>query len=137
MRFSISKYITKQDGFGHVVQLNFNRNGAAHKTLIGGIFSILVNMAVYYYVFTRFKILFFREGDKRVSRAQEIDLAEIGEVDYFDSSTLMFWVLRDSNKSLSTLKLDAKIGENDLDQYIEFSYLHRRSNYFLELKDWH
>ena len=67
MRFS--KYVTSHDGFGHEVKLNFNRNGASHKTFIGGLFSILVNTAVYYYVFTKFKMLFLREGDKIVSRS--------------------------------------------------------------------
>ena len=79
------KYLASLDEFGHVVQLNFNRNGASHKTPIGGIFSIFINMAVYYYVFTRFKILIMKEGDKQVSRGQEIDLAEYGHVDYFHS----------------------------------------------------
>ena len=67
MRFS--KYLASHDGFGHEVKLNFNRNGASHKTAIGGLFSIFINMAVYYYVFTRFKILIMKEGDKRVSRS--------------------------------------------------------------------
>ena len=83
MRFG--KYLASHDGFGHVVQLNFNRNGASHKTAIGGVFSIFINLAVYYYVFTRFKILILREGDKIVSRAKEIDLEIYGHVDYHQS----------------------------------------------------
>ena len=83
MRFG--KYLASHDAFGHVVQLNFNRNGATHKTAIGGIFSIIVNIAVYYYVFTRFKILIMKEGDKRISRSQQIDLAEYGHVDFLHS----------------------------------------------------
>ena len=59
MRFS--KYLASHDGFGHEVKLNFNRNGASHKTAIGGLFSIFINMAVYYYVFTRFKILLMKD----------------------------------------------------------------------------
>lgn len=113
MRFG--KYLASHDIFGHTVALNFNRNGASHKTPIGGFFSIFINLAVYYYVFTRFRILVMREGDKRVSRAEEIDTADVGHVDYFHSSSLMFWVLRDSSQTLSTLSLDQKIGENDLD----------------------
>ena len=66
MRFS--KFLSSHDGFGHEVKLNFNRNGASHKTPIGGFFSIIIDMAVYYYVFTRFKTLFLREGDKKSSR---------------------------------------------------------------------
>ena len=66
MRFS--KYLSSHDEFGHVVKLNFNRNGASHGTPIGGFFSIFINLAVYYYVFTRFKILIMKEGDKRVTR---------------------------------------------------------------------
>lgn len=50
----------------------------------------------------------------------------------------MFWVLRDSNQSLKTLGLDAKVGENDLDQYVEFSFIHQVSNWYLpDSKDWH
>ena len=44
------KAISNQDMFGHDVKLNFNRNGHEHKTLIGGIVSILVQMVLVAFV---------------------------------------------------------------------------------------
>jgi len=34
------KFIKDFDIFGHPVQLNFNKNGATHKTMIGGVASV-------------------------------------------------------------------------------------------------
>ena len=38
-----------QDMFGYKIDLNFNRQGEEHKTLLGGVFSILINVALVTY----------------------------------------------------------------------------------------
>ena len=44
------KKIKNLDKFGHKVELNFNLKGSEHKTWIGAICSILVNIFIFIYV---------------------------------------------------------------------------------------
>jgi hypothetical protein len=44
------KLITKLDLFGHQVNLYYNRKDNMHKTLFGGLFSILVGTVMLIYV---------------------------------------------------------------------------------------
>ena len=44
------KYIKSKDKFGHQVQLQFNNSGSYHKTLVGGLVSIAINMLMLLYV---------------------------------------------------------------------------------------
>ena len=37
------------DMFGHVINLNFNRQGTTHKTTLGAVVSILVRAFIFYY----------------------------------------------------------------------------------------
>jgi hypothetical protein len=40
---NIQKCIKNQDKFGYFVSLSFNSEGSSHKTVIGGIISILIS----------------------------------------------------------------------------------------------
>ena len=39
--------------FGHVINLNFNRNGSEYKTPIGGCFSIVIKIVIWVYIFIK------------------------------------------------------------------------------------
>ena len=49
----ILKYVKDYDRFGHPVQLNFNKNGPTHNTLLGGIGSIFYYLIVFIVIITR------------------------------------------------------------------------------------
>ena len=55
--------MTSQDYFGHKVQLNFNKKGSEHQTLIGGIVSIFINAMMIVYVTILLKRMFLFEDD--------------------------------------------------------------------------
>ena len=38
----LNNYIKNEDMFGHEIELNFNKDGDSHKTLLGGLGSLLV-----------------------------------------------------------------------------------------------
>ena len=52
-----------QDLYGHPVELNFNRKGNTHKTLIGGFASIIVLAIYYLYIGINLKKMFLHESD--------------------------------------------------------------------------
>jgi len=57
----IRKFILDRDMFGHAISLNFDRNGEDHRTLITGLFSLLLKSAITCYVILRFKMLLLNE----------------------------------------------------------------------------
>ena len=68
LKMNLKKFIKGFDQFGHVITLNFNRNGNSHKTSIGGFFSIFIQIFVTFYVASCFWVMFMKLGDKRMSR---------------------------------------------------------------------
>ena len=63
MLYFLKDKLTNQDLYGHPVELNFNKKGKQHKTLIGGIFSIAVLATYYLFVYTNLKKMFWRESN--------------------------------------------------------------------------
>ena len=80
-------YIRLLDIFGYPVGLNFEKKGETHKTFIGGIASILVNMSILIYTFLMVKKLIFLEGDTIL---QDIERFEFEETNYKDTNLTLF-----------------------------------------------
>ena len=56
------KILKDQDLFGHTIELNFNQDGSKHKTIVGGLFSILLKMFMFAYIYRVWtKLLFYKE----------------------------------------------------------------------------
>lgn len=73
--------------YGHTVNLNFDKKGDTHKTLIGGFFSLLIKIAMTVYVALNLKKLILSEGDSIGSEEfllahEEGEGDETPEVDY-------------------------------------------------------
>ena len=47
--------------FGHEINLNFDRNGEDHRTLVTGLVSCIIKAGVTLYVCLRFKMLAYNE----------------------------------------------------------------------------
>ena len=60
---SFQTYIKTHDLFGHKIELNFNKKGSSHNTLIGGVFSILIKMVMLIYIYLLVKKLVNNEDD--------------------------------------------------------------------------
>jgi hypothetical protein len=56
------KALKNQDLFGHLITFNFDMNGETHKTLFGGLISIVMKIFISIYFYFRLKKLFFLEG---------------------------------------------------------------------------
>ena len=83
--------------FGHVINLNFNRQGDTHNTVIGGCFSMLIKLAMSIYVFLNFKKLVFKEADTIGLQYKSVDLDKVDPIEYANSDFMAFWVLTKSD----------------------------------------
>ena len=60
--------------FGFQIYLNFNKDGDSHKTLIGGIVSMLIQSFMILYVVIRFRILILNLADMNFTEIGVVDL---------------------------------------------------------------
>ena len=59
----MKKLIKRQDKFGHPTQLQFNNEGSYHKTVLGGLLSIGVNLFMIGFVYLLVKKWILMEDD--------------------------------------------------------------------------
>lgn len=80
-------YIRLLDIFGYPVGLNFEKKGETHKTFIGGIASLFVNMCILIYTILMVKKLIFLEGDTIL---QDIERFVFEETNFKDTNLTLF-----------------------------------------------
>ena len=80
--------------FGHIINLNFDRRGDAHKTLCGGVFSIFFKTFLAFYVYLMVYKLISKGNDTNLGYEGQIRLEELGEIDYRDTRLRFFWIIR-------------------------------------------
>ena len=59
----MKSHVKTHDMFGHIINLNFDRQGFSHKTFIGGIFSIIIKLFMYWYVLFLLQKFFWNLND--------------------------------------------------------------------------
>ena len=64
MKQKIVNQLNSQDIFGYIVQLNFNRNGNIHTTILGGVISIILKCLYIFYLYILFDKLLTFDDDK-------------------------------------------------------------------------
>lgn len=60
----ISNFISRRDFFGHQIQLNFNKRGSSHNTVLGGLVSIMIQALMLAYFSLLVKRLYLNEQDQ-------------------------------------------------------------------------
>lgn len=88
------KWFKDKDMFGHVVNINFDKQGPTHKTEIGGVVSVFIKVVIYVYIIFKFKILILGEKDVNNTLISLEKLTEMGEVFYKDTDHFTLYVLR-------------------------------------------
>lgn len=76
VRKRFKKIIKSQDMFGHIVNLNFNKNGSEHTTFIGGFTSGIIKIFISFYVLILLQRTIWFEDNKNTSTLTVIDLIE-------------------------------------------------------------
>ena len=85
------------DIFGHPIQLNFDEKGITHKTILGGICTIL------YYIFITgqatycfYELINYDQGSVTLVTTS-LDLAKLGNVNYNTTSLVFFSMIKGKN----------------------------------------
>ena len=55
----VPDYVREKDMFGHTITFNFDRKGDTHNTIIGGFFSLIIKLFLYFYIALCFERLIF------------------------------------------------------------------------------
>ena len=72
----IKNLIEDHDMFGHEVNLNFNKAGYTHNTLIGGLFSVLIKIFMIGYIAILVKRMTLSEANDHSCEDYLIDLTD-------------------------------------------------------------
>ena len=82
--YQINNLIKARDNFGHTININFDKNGDTYQTNIGGCLSILIKIAIFVYIYSRFHLLVHDLNDSKLT---EIDVVDIdSDLDFKDVS---------------------------------------------------
>ena len=82
--------------FGHQINLNFDRKGDSHKTLITASVSAFIKMGMCCYIANIFSKLIFKLDDKLVTQVGSDDTVEEDRAYYSEMDSTFFWIVRDS-----------------------------------------
>mmetsp|Transcript_41069 Transcript_41069/g.62447 ORF Transcript_41069/g.62447 Transcript_41069/m.62447 type:complete len:103 (-) Transcript_41069:1838-2146(-) len=91
---NVSASIKHFDMFGYTIALNFNQKGESHKTILGGIVSLIVHTIIFIYIYIHLKKMILKEDNKNYTEASVVNLAEEGEVPLINTHTLTYSVIR-------------------------------------------
>ena len=105
----------RHDMFGHVINLNFNKNGNSHGSFIGGVFSVIIKLMLLLYVFLIVKMWLLNEGDTNFSQTDVVDVNEAGHVNFGDVDVNIFHVIQMQN--------DEEVDPEKLQKYVTMKYL--------------
>ena len=89
-----AKKVSEFDIFGHVINLNFQREGESHKTAIGGFFSFFIKLAMTLYVFFNLKKMILHEDDTNNIEYNLEDLTKMGSITLDSTDFSMFHIVR-------------------------------------------
>ena len=92
---SITGWIRDNDFFGHIINLNFDKQGDAHKTTFGGIYSLFIKIFLVIYLYLNLSKLFTHVDDNNVTTVGALNLELVGEVSVpLETSSLVFYSFR-------------------------------------------
>jgi hypothetical protein len=77
----MKRKVREYDMFGHAIPWNFNGN-ETHNTSIGGIFSIVINIFIIWYISINFIKLVTYDDDSINTTLSKLDLHEAGSITY-------------------------------------------------------
>jgi hypothetical protein len=78
------------DMYGHTININFDKKGDTHNTVIGGCFSLIIKISMLVYISLNLKKLILSEGDELGAEEfllahEQADSNLLPEIDYLDT----------------------------------------------------
>ena len=93
--------------FGYVVSLNYNKNGDTHKTLFGGVVSVIVKAAFLVFIAFNIKKLIYYEDNKIKQFTEKFDPDQV--VLLKESRVQAMTVLLDASNGNRAIKYDQEV----------------------------
>ena len=118
----LGKCMSEYDMFGHVITLNFNKEGDSHKTPIGGFFSFFIKAAMTIYVFMNLKKMFLNEDDNNTTEYNIEDIEKMDPLPMKTTDFKMFHILRKQVTSKMLYYADEEVHKNIEIYYVQNNY---------------
>ena len=118
---SLKAYIKTHDLFGHKIELNFNRKGSSHNTIIGGAMSILIKVIMTTYIFLLVKKLINNEDDQISSVTTSVNLQDLKVNMNETKASFVFQVFNAKDEY-------APVDWNEVQKYLKFEAMNWKSN---------
>ena len=89
----LKEFFLSMDMFGSPIQFNFRRKGTSYNTIVGGVFSGLINVLILFVVVTNIKQMFTGENANHFSNETAPNMEEIGSIKLKDNGFKMMYAL--------------------------------------------
>ena len=76
MKKTFRNYVKGKDFFGHLITLNFDKQGDSYKTVVGGVFSLIIQIGMAIYITLNIKKMMNYEDNKVTSLFDVVDLSK-------------------------------------------------------------
>lgn len=80
--------------FGHTINLNFDQQGSAHKTIVGGVISIFLKVFLGILLILNIVKMYKRDSNNNSTLYELVKLSEIGVVSFNETKLFPFHVIR-------------------------------------------
>ena len=98
----------------------------AHKTFLGGLFSIFIRIFLTVYFYLNVKKIIFSEGDKNVSTVGSLDLEKLGEIPFNEARLRVFHVLRQQRVEGDKFSFE----DGELERHFSIEWVNQKADWY-------
>ena len=102
--------------FGHVISLNFKSKGETYPTCIGGLFSLLIEIGMLFYVGYHLKTMLYMENNALNTQGSYLDLTN-KTITMNNTDITLFYALYNLKDGIQNLEMNDELG-----RYLKFQY---------------
>ena len=107
----LQKFIKKKDIFGHVVKINVDQNQKTHKTLLGGIITILISISLLDMITTKVMAMVLRTNNNIITYTSSYDVENGDGINFNQTSMFIYHVLKKQKHEDGPLFLNASLSQ--------------------------
>lgn len=97
----------------------------AHKTFLGGLFSIFIRIFLTVYFYLNVKKIIFSEGDKNVTTVGSLDLEKQGDIQFNNARLRIFHVLRQQRPEGDKFLFD----DGEIEKHITIEWVNQKADW--------
>jgi hypothetical protein len=124
------KFIKLQDRLGKPAVLNFKENHKTHRTLLGGILSLLGSLSLSCLIFFKFQDMFLKQNNELSSYSTVLDVDGLPGISLNTSGMNTYFVFQNQSENSGPVYLS-----DELSRYIDIYYNKKKINWSKSLHD--